>query len=177
MKRERTMGGDMRDLIESTMHVKEQNTRELQKKLIERFWAVQAFKLNEGEEWDQEKSNLYQHAMHELKLAGVEKDIYGQMLPDAILEIVKTFAKQGHSGMSAAYSLQILDKLLRYEHLTPITDNPEDWCNVSEMCGDNIMYQCKRNPALFSTDGGKTYYHVDEHTKIITAEHYERPTE
>jgi hypothetical protein len=220
----------MRDLIESTMHVKEQNITGLQKKLIERFWAKEfrprrllreakaplwiLFKdnyiqgaytteelakneltrkakaegiaedqlyivkaslleyINESEEWDQEKSNLYQHAKRELDLAEVEKDIYGRMLPDAILEIVKTFAKQGHSGMSAAYSLQLLDKLLRFENLTAITDNPEDWCNVSEMCGGETMYQCKRNPALFSTDGGKTYYHVDEHTKIIQAEHY-----
>jgi hypothetical protein len=167
----------MREILESTMYVKDQNVRELQKKLIERFWAKDPFKINEGEEWDQAKSNLYQHALRELTLAGVEKDIYGQMLPDAILEIVKTFAKQGHSGMSAAYSLQLLDKLLRFENLTAITDNPEDWCNVSEMCNGDTMYQCKRNPALFSTDGGKTYYHVDEHTKIIQAEHYERPTQ
>jgi hypothetical protein len=225
----------MRDMLESTMHVKEQNITGLQKKLIERFWAkefrprklineakaplwillkgndiqgvytaeelaknerirkakaeniaedqlrvVKASlieSINESEEWDQEKSNLYQHALRELTLAGVEKDIYGKMLPDAILEIVKTFAKQGHSGMSAAYSLQLLDKLLRFENLTPITDNSEDWSDVSEMCDGTTMYQCKRNPALFSTDGGKTYYHVDERNKIMQAEHYERPIE
>jgi hypothetical protein len=141
------------------------------KKLIEAFWQKEFKKLNESE-WDEAKSNLYQHAKRELELAGVEKDIYGQMLPNAILEIVRTFAKQGHSGMSAAYSLHLLDKLLRYEHLTPITDNPEDWMNVSEYLPGT--WQCRRNPALFSADGGKTYYHVDKHTEIMTAESHKK---
>jgi hypothetical protein len=146
------------------------------KKLVESFWQKEFKKLNESE-WDEKTSNLYQHAKHELQLAGMfDKDSdYNGMLGEAALEVVKIFAKQGHSGGSAAITIGMLEKLLRFETLTPITDNPGDWVNVVEHYGadkgfDTSLWQCKRNPALFSTDGGKTYYHVDKHTNIMTSE-------
>ena len=134
-------------------------------------------------EWKEEESGLYQHAMYELKAAGVlDKDSdYNGMLGEAVLEIVKIFAKQGHSGGSAAMTIAMLEKLLRYEQLTPITDSPDEWTNVAERYGEGMgneengdgkyWWQSKRNPALFSTDGGKTYYSVDDKNReIVTSE-------
>ena len=154
--------------------VKESELTKKQKKLIESLWLPIFKRLSESERegWTRETSNLYQHALCELKRAGVDKDIYGEMLPNAVLEIVEMFAKQGHSGMSAAYSLQLLTKLLQFENLTPIGNTPDEWMEVSEeMMGRKGVWQCRRNPALFSEDAGKTYYHVDDKTKVMTSEH------
>jgi len=137
----------------------------VQRLLVESLWADVAFRKRILEsEWDESKSGLYQHALTELKLSGLmDKDSdYDGMLAEAVLEIVKIFARQGHSGMSATLTIQLLEKLLKYETLTPITDSSEDWMEVSEeMMGRKGVWQSKRNPALFSEDGGRTYYHVD----------------
>lgn len=118
-------------------------------------------------EWDKEKSNLYQHAKRELELAGLfDKDSdYGGMLGDAVLRMIEVFAREGHSGFSASYTRHLFHKLANYEQLTPITDSPEDWTNVDEHLKGT--WQCKRNPALFSEDGGKTYHSVEERRRKI----------
>lgn len=113
-------------------------------------------------------SNLTSHAERELKLAGMfDKDSdYGGALGKAVLEIVKTFSKQDFSGAAASIGIQLLEKLLRFENLTPITNNPDEWVDVSKESG-SPMWQCKRNSAIFSTDGGKTHYHLDNCDKKI----------
>ena len=112
-------------------------------------------------------SNLVLHAERELKLAGLfDKDSdYGGMFGKSVLELVKAFAKQGHSGASAMRTLAIFDKVVRFENLTPITSKSDEWMDV-----DNGLHQCVRCPALFSEDGGKTHYNVeDKDKKIITS--------
>ena len=50
-----------------------------------------------------EESGLINHAERELKLAGIhEKDAdYGGALYNAVMELVRVFSNQGHSGGSA----------------------------------------------------------------------------
>jgi len=108
-------------------------------------------------------SYLVEYAESELKLAGLfDKDSdYNGALGDAALEIVKVFSKQGHSGGSAAIVISLIDKLLNYEPLTPLTYEPDEWNDVSEMSG-SPMWQNKRKSTTFSVDGGKTHYDLDE---------------
>lgn len=103
--------------------------------------------------------SLVQHAQRELELAGLfDKDSdYEGMIAKAVMELTKVFAKQGLSGLSVHQTLLIFLKLSNYENLTPITSNPDDWFEY-----DKGNWQCKRNPSLFSTDGGKTWYSVDQ---------------
>lgn len=119
------------------------------------------------------KSNLYLHAKREMELAGMfdkDADYDGELAP-TILEVVDKFSEFGHSGMSALISIQVLEKLLRFENLTPLTDNPDEWMDRSEESGGNKMWQNKRNSACFSEDGGKTYYNINEKKKVMhTAE-------
>ena len=108
---------------------------------------------------EEKKSNLVLHAERELKLAGMfdkDADYDGELAP-AILEVVKTFSKYGHSGMSASIAISVLEKLLRFQTLTPITSNSDEWMEVG-----TSMWQNKRNPAIFSKDGGKTWYDVND---------------
>lgn len=99
------------------------------------------------------------YARKELTRAGLfDKDSdYDGMLGEAALEIVGVFAKQGHSGMSAAIVTSLVNKLMQYHPLTPLTYEPDEWMNVSDY-GPSPMWQNIRKSDVFSKDGGKTHY-------------------
>lgn len=109
-------------------------------------------------------SNLIEHAKREMELAGVDDDIYGDMTSKAVLELMEVFSNQGHSGMSASLILGLFTKLARFENLTPLTDNPDEWVHHGEdVWGESDgIWQNRRNGEAFSNDGGKTYYLLSE---------------
>jgi len=109
--------------------------------------------------------NLVTHAEAELQRAGLfDKDSdYNGMLGNSVLELMKIFSKQGHSGFSAMLTLQIFNKVANWKSLTPITNDPKEWNDVSNMSGrKNTMWQNTRQSDCFSTDGGETYYSLDD---------------
>jgi len=108
-------------------------------------------------------ASLVDHAKRELELAGLfDKDSdYDGMIGKAVMKLMNNFSGQGHSGFSANWTRDLFDQLAQYKNLTPITDDPEDWTNVSEH-NDKKLWQCKRNPSLFSENGGKSYYDVED---------------
>jgi hypothetical protein len=101
-------------------------------------------------------SPLVNHARRELALIGED-----EWLTNGLCEVVAAFAAMGHSGFSAEHSTGVLEKLLRYQPLSPITDDPTDWEDRSEMSGYSI-WQNTRDSRAMSRDGGKTYTLVDE---------------
>ena len=105
--------------------------------------------------------NLYEHSKDELIRAGVfDKDAdYGGLLGNAVMELIETFRKQGHSGMSAQLTLDLFNRCAQYGNLTPITSSADEWDDVSEMSG-YPHWQNKRNSKYFSKDGGKSWYSV-----------------
>ena len=106
---------------------------------------------------------------YELRLAGYdlkETDInnwenYAQGIGDCAWKICKLFCSQGHSGMSAEFVIELVYKLLKGETLSPLTNNPEEWLDVSYYSGEQ-MYQSKRKFSCFSDDNLETYYDIDE---------------
>ena len=106
------------------------------------------------------ESSLVAHARSELQIAGwFDKDAdYGGLVGKAAMEIVTLFDKQGHSSVSAYLIATIVNKLVRYENLTPLTDNPDEWFDH----GEDNDWQSKRNAAAFSSDGGVTYHLVGD---------------
>lgn len=98
-------------------------------------------------------SNLVEHAKRELALLG-----NGPMIDDHVIQIVQIFADAGHSGTSASYTAHVINKLLRFENLMPLTSDPDEWYE-HEGHGENgsSLWQNKRNSEAFSTDGGKSY--------------------
>ncbi len=106
--------------------------------------------------------NLTKHAEYELKLAGLfdEDSDYKGMLGDAALELVKVFAKQGHSGASAAIVRNLFNELANFMPLSPIGKSDDEWMNVSGNIGEP-MWQNKRRGTTFSRDAGKTWYDID----------------
>ena len=131
----------------------------------------------EVELWKILNEGLVDHGKEELERAGLfDKDSdYDGMLGEAVLELLQTFSKQGHSGFSAQLTMELFNKLVKYETLTEITDDPEEWMAVSEdMALGEGVWQSRRNPALFSNDGGKNYYSIDDDKRELKkAKHYE----
>ncbi len=108
-------------------------------------------------------SNLVDYAEAELERTGMGKDAQDvdKWMHDNVIAVVKAFSEGGHSGASASYAVGIIEKLLRYEPLTPLTYEPDEWMDVSEMSGQP-MWQNKRKFSVFSKDGGKTHYELDD---------------
>lgn len=118
-------------------------------------------------------SNSVTHAERELRLAGLlDKDSdYDGMLGEATLAIVRLFSEQGDSDMSAAMVADLAARLMRYEPLTPLTNDPDEWMPVEEeAAGETSLWQSGRNPEAFSSDGGKTHYTLSDETVRVTNE-------
>lgn len=97
-------------------------------------------------------SNLVKYAEEELKRIGMgadNTDDYNKMMHDSIIEMVEKFSKQGHSGFSAGYALGILEKVLNYEPLTPLTGNDDEWMEITDMNQGELLYQNTRCPRVF----------------------------
>lgn len=103
-------------------------------------------------------SNLLKHAERELKLIGYDdKDEYDKMAKDAILQLIETFAKQGHSGFSANYVSNIFHKLANYEVLSPLTGNDDEWTDVLDERSSSdtkMLFQNNRDSRVFKDEKG-----------------------
>lgn len=107
------------------------------------------------------KSNLRLHAEHELELlmASTPEDAreMQQAMHDGLLRMVDTFCEEGHSGSSAGYALALLQKLLRFEPIAPLTGADDEWHDVSAASGGRAMWQNKRCSRVFKSDDGRAY--------------------
>ena len=93
-------------------------------------------------------SNLEKFAEEELRRAGAfdEGGFYGGMLGTAVMKMVKVFAEEGHSGMSASLAIQLFERVARFEPLTPLTGEDDEWTEV----GDGV-FQNRRCSHVFKT--------------------------
>lgn len=102
--------------------------------------------------------SLVEHARRELELCGQFKEDPGYS--SSIVAAVAAFASYGHSGGSAGIAIHQLHTLLQFRTLSPLTSDPEEWFDHSDISGAPL-WQNKRDPAAMSRDGGKTWYFVD----------------
>jgi hypothetical protein len=107
---------------------------------------------------------LIDHAERELKAAGLfDKDSdYSGMLGNSTMKLIRVFAEEGHSGMSASIQIDLFKRLANFENLTPLTDSQYEWVEIT-----NNLWQNNRNGTCFSTDRGKSYYSVDDSERKI----------
>ena len=103
--------------------------------------------------------SLAEHARRELELCGqyAEDPEYSE----SIIKAVEAFASYGHSGGSAMIAREQFHALLAFKTLSPLTSDPAEWTDQSESSG-YPLWQNKRDPAVFSADGGKTWYSLDK---------------
>jgi hypothetical protein len=126
--------------------------------MIEKItWRIRnLFKKIRGD-YRPEKSNMYLWAKSELDrlIVGCEeregKDGLETQLAITkdILDIVKVFCTQGHSGTSASYTLSMITRLLDWKPITPLTGENDEWGPVKPYNLENNTQQNKRCSAVF----------------------------
>lgn len=105
--------------------------------------------------------NLIEHAKRELDLIlkqceDEEAVEMQKVINKDIMDIIEIFSKQGHSGFSASYTINMLTKLLNYSFITPLTGEDDEWMEVS-----GGVLQNKREGRIFKNDekfDGKPFY-------------------
>lgn len=109
-------------------------------------------------------SNLVAHAQREIHLAGInEPDAdYGGAIALEVLDLVMLFASQEHSGGSAWAARNLFALLSDFKTLGP--NDHSSHRDVSEACGKphGTVLQDSRDSRWFSSDGGLTWYNVEE---------------
>ena len=114
-------------------------------------------KTEEGADGDdgEENSNLVTFARQELgiimaKIDPADTDAIEmqKLMHDGIIDMVKLFSSQGHSGFSAPYAIAMTQRLLNYEPLSPLTGEDGEWTDL----GDGLK-QNKRCSRVFSQNG------------------------
>jgi len=85
-------------------------------------------------------------AFAEAELSRLQNDEYGmqEMMNRHLLKMVQVFSDEDHSGFSANYAINVLNRLLRYLPISVIEDKPEDWIDVSDG-----LFQHKRCSKIF----------------------------
>lgn len=90
--------------------------------------------------------NLIDYAESELRRIPKDKDGMQEIINQNILDLVKLFSSQGHSGLSGRYVINALSRLLEHKPLNPLTGEDDEW---GEPYGPNETQQNKRCPSVF----------------------------
>jgi hypothetical protein len=114
-------------------------------------------------------SNLLDFAKKELSIIGMDENSLDIDLDmrNHILHMIEEFSQESHSGFSASYAISILEKLLKYQPLSPITGEDSEWTDVAEQSGYQL-YQNKRCSSVFKSNGaaydinGIIFYDVEK---------------
>lgn len=108
-------------------------------------------------------SNLIEHLKYEFIHAGWLNGDTGKFSDEMQAEIYKCLAKllaefgsQGHSGTTAPYTLELFNKLARYQPISPLTGNDSEWTHVYD--DDGPVYQNKRDGSIFKNGDGTAYW-------------------
>lgn len=115
-------------------------------------------------------SNLVAHAKRELELADLlsETSDYKGMVGQAVLDLVRVFAGEGHSGGSAHMAIDIFTRVARFDTLSPLTAHPAEWTEV-----EKGLWQSKRKPSVFWRQGEPEWYDLDAVTNAMSPDKVE----
>jgi hypothetical protein len=136
-------------------------------KTAEGFTVFTKMKWSLQEKWQQlryalgidkkPECNCISHAKREMQAIGYDlnqtEEDPNKWIQENVLELLEVFVKQGHSGFSAPYCIDMFAKLAKFEPLCPLTGADDEWNDVSDDC-----YQNNRCSHVFKEkDSGKVY--------------------
>jgi hypothetical protein len=113
----------------------------------------------ELDERDPAASYTIEFAEAELARVGLdnpENDFYKGMTRAAVLELLRVFDNQGHSGMSASMVLSIFERLAKFEPISPLTGEDEEWRPLGD-AHPNMAAQNIRCGHVFRRADGTSY--------------------
>ena len=101
-------------------------------------------------------SNICQHAIKELKLAGYGKGEGGpnDWIYQQVLEAVAVFASHGNSCSSAPWEINFVEKLCSWDIISPLRFTDDEWCQISS----DGTCQNRRKGNVFKEPDGSIYY-------------------
>jgi hypothetical protein len=88
-------------------------------------------------------SNLIHHARREFLALGYiplhqeQEDGPNKWIQQNIMDLLELFSKQGHSGMSAPYCVNLFQKLAMYQPLCPLTGSDDEWNDIGGQTKQN----------------------------------------
>jgi len=109
-------------------------------------------------------NNYEKHAMLEFRAAGWTdehgkfKDEMQEAICKHVLELLDAFHREGHSGTTAPYTIDLFKKLAMFEPVAPLTGEDWEWVNVAEQNG-GPLWQNKRCSHVFKDNDGA--YDID----------------
>ena len=90
---------------------------------------------------------------------------YGGAIYESALKAYKSLLKDGHSGMSWAFTTNVLNRMMQHKVLTPLRGTDDEWHECEIRNEDGVVdYQNVRQTSLFKhvhPDGTVTYNDVD----------------
>ena len=102
------------------------------------------------------ESNLCQHAIRELKLAGYGngEDGPNNWMYQQVLEAVVVFASHSNSGASASWEISLVQRLCNWGIISPLRFTNDEWHQI------NIdgVFQNKRKSDIFKNPNGTIHY-------------------
>lgn len=82
--------------------------------------------------------NYVEHAKREFLALGYtplsepQENGPDKWIQESVLELLRVFAAQGHSGMSAPYCINTFRKLALFEPLGPLTGEDHEWVEIAD---------------------------------------------
>ena len=101
--------------------------------------------------------NPVEHAKAEFKVLDWPGDEESQgWICENILELLEVFSKQGHSGSSAPYLINLFSKLASFDPISPLTGEDSEWNEV----GEGVFQNNRCSEVFKQADrfGGKPYW-------------------
>ena len=110
-------------------------------------------------------SSLIEHAKREFRAAGWCDDSgkfnceMQEMMCQNVLDLLKVFSEQGHSGSSAPYLINLFEKLAKFDPIVPLTGHDYEWVEVGEgvfqnnRCGRVFKQADRFNGQPYDIDG------------------------
>lgn len=99
--------------------------------------------------------NTVSHAQRELAGSYESGDAMNISMANHLIDMVRVFGAEGHSGFSASYAVSALSTLLKFEPLGPLTGDSREWVEVGEQNG-KPLYQNNRCGRVFK-EGDQAY--------------------
>lgn len=145
------------------------------------------------------RTGMYLYAENELRRAAMKAvDEYGMHDKDQekiysnALDLIGAFSDQGQTGESAAIIFNILNRIIRFKPISPLTGEDDEWieikhtselklyqnarcASVFKMIGSNLIFTYDLDATLVSLDGGKTFGFDKKYCKTPITFPYDPP--
>jgi len=120
--------------------------------------------------------STYDYAKSELERAKYFDGDMNQAMAEDILQLIKVFGEQGHSGFSAPFCIKLFTRLASHKPMSPLTGEDDEWAEVGDGVWQNKRYSAvfKDKDHAYNVEGkifidpdGTTWTNPDSRTGVV----------